>query len=502
MNLWVTWFYAVMELRASCAREATFLWVVILMNNVVSSKTGIAALRANVESLISEIEAGQMECSSADDFEKFEMEVQRRMLEIADRLCGLKLQAVLDQEELNKGEKELLKGLPKKYKNMGSRTVKIRMLGGTEIEVKLPYYHQKSDLKQLKKKGVKGLYPKLLLLGIHDGCTSGLISRMSLFATAACSLDESKRLMETLYGFRLDVKLIRRVLRRFALRARMCFESGAVQLDEEFRGRRVVVSTDGGRVRIRKKKRGKKTNKGRCRYKTDWREPKLILIYVLGENGEKDRHTPSVMDASMNGPDATFAMLLYYLKKLGVSAADTLLFVSDGAKWIWDRVNKLIADLGINMSQCVLVLDFYHAVEHLTSIASQKWTGAHVKSWVKAQKKRLLGGKYQIFMEKIEEICTGSENALLLREREYFKNHLAHMHYKEIKDAKLPIGSGGVESGIRRVINLRLKGPGIFWTEEMADAMLLLRSYYKAGRWNLLKSMAFIGGVNADNACL
>ena len=55
---------------------------------------------------------------------------------------------------------------------------------------------------------------------------------------------------------------------------------------------------------------------------------------------------------------------------------------------------------------------------------------------------------------------------------------------------KLPIGSGGVESAIRRVVNLRLKGPCIFWLKENAEALLILRSYFKAGRWNLLKNMA------------
>lgn len=85
-----------------------------------------------------------------------------------------------------------------------------------------------------------------------------------------------------------------------------------------------------------------------------------------------------------------------------------------------------------------------------------------------------------------------------MREREYFKTHLPHMRYKEIKDACLPIGSGGVESGIRRVVNMRLKGLSIFWKEEFADAMLLLRSYYKAGRWDLLKNMAFIGDLDVN----
>jgi predicted transposase YbfD/YdcC len=47
------------------------------------------------------------------------------------------------------------------------------------------------------------------------------------------------------------------------------------------------------------------------------------------------------------------------------------------------------------------------------------------------------------------------------------------------------------ESAIRRVVNLRIKGAGIFWHREHAEAMLMLRSFYKAGRWNVLTRMAF-----------
>ena len=48
-----------------------------------------------------------------------------------------------------------------------------------------------------------------------------------------------------------------------------------------------------------------------------------------------------------------------------------------------------------------------------------------------------------------------------------------------------------IESAIRRVVNLRLKGPAIFWCKENAEALLMLRAYYKSGRWQQLKSMAF-----------
>ncbi len=64
------------------------------------------------------------------------------------------------------------------------------------------------------------------------------------------------------------------------------------------------------------------------------------------------------------------------------------------------------------------------------------------------------------------------------------------MDYARIGESKLPIGSGAIESAIRRVVNLRLKGASIYWHKKSAEAVLLLRSYYKAGRWNHLERQA------------
>ena len=68
------------------------------------------------------------------------------------------------------------------------------------------------------------------------------------------------------------------------------------------------------------------------------------------------------------------------------------------------------------------------------------------------------------------------------------------MKYDLIAANGLPIGSGAMESAIRRVVNLRLKGASIYWLEETAEAMLLLRSFYKSGRWDMLKKQTFSTG--------
>ena len=46
-----------------------------------------------------------------------------------------------------------------------------------------------------------------------------------------------------------------------------------------------------------------------------------------------------------------------------------------------------------------------------------------------------------------------------------------------------PLGSGAIESATRRVINLRLKGNGIYWREENVEGMLVLRAAVLTGRW-------------------
>ena len=53
-------------------------------------------------------------------------------------------------------------------------------------------------------------------------------------------------------------------------------------------GRRVVISSDGGRLRLRETKRGPKTKKGRQRYTGAWREPKVLIVYVVDAEGKRE----------------------------------------------------------------------------------------------------------------------------------------------------------------------------------------------------------------------
>lgn len=154
---------------------------------------------------------------------------------------------------------------------------------------------------------------------------------------------------------------------------------------------------------------------------------------------------------------------------------------------------KLLKTLGLSKDQVIEAIDFYHAVEHLGKVAAlrKSWSASERKRWVKHQRKLLLTGRVAEVIAAIDELCLGRSSTVINRERNYFFKNIHRLNYAQLSASKLPIGSGAVESAIRRVINLRLKGPGIFWLRENAEAMLMMRSFYKAGRWNLFTNLAF-----------
>jgi hypothetical protein len=257
----------------------------------------------------------------------------------------------------------------------------------------------------------------------------------------------------------------------------------------------VVISTDGGRVRIRTNKKGKRTKKGRRRYRTDWREPKLLAIYIVDEDGKIDRSFTPVLDGTLKGPDAVFGLIEQYLSQLGIDEATKVLFIADGATWIWKRVGAMFKRLGLKPEQCMELVDFYHVVEHLHTLAGLKkknWSKKQKRGWVTRQTNRLKRGEVEAFTEAVRKFSKGQRSKDWRRERDYLLRNAkaGRLDYGLAREQQLPIGSGIIESTVRRILNLRMKGASIFWTKDNAEDMILLRAYYKSGYWQVLENNA------------
>ena len=451
----------------------------------------LAEIRAEIRDVQQQIETQRREgrvIRTAEDFKSME----RAIATLTDRLSALLVaeatQAALDDSENRCRARSFAQGAGHTFKDQGRRDVTLRTTCGP-ILVRVTYFSRNCD----RRKAGKGMYPILRLWGVHDHCTAAVASEVSKLVAMLGSLEEVEQVL-TDRGRPLDFKTIRTIAYRFAARARAAQRGGDLNWGETVAGRRVVLSTDGGRIRIRTTKRGPKTAKGRNRYRTDWREPKLLIIYVVDENGQMDREFLAVIDGTLGGPDAIFKLMEFYLRELKITTADKVLFVADGARWIWNRAGAMLRRLGVEPERVNELVDFYHAVEHLGKIAAlqRRWTASERQAWIGRQRRRLLKGGIEEVQAAIDTVCGSRPGKALKRERDYFKRNggKGRLDYARVAALQLPIGSGAIESAIRRVVNLRLKGPSIYWHKTSAEAVLLLRSYYKAGRWNHLEKQA------------
>jgi hypothetical protein len=87
-------------------------------------------------------------------------------------------------------------------------------------------------------------------------------------------------------------------------------------------------------------------------------------------------------------------------------------------------------------------------------------------------------------MEELRALATTRRDKAITRALRYVETHAHRMRYVTLEARKLSIGSGQVESAVRRVINLRFKAPGSFWTETAVSGLMHLRVAFKAGRWD------------------
>jgi hypothetical protein len=171
--------------------------------------------------------------------------------------------------------------------------------------------------------------------------------------------------------------------------------------------------------------------------------------------------------------------------QVGMDRAERWVAISDGGAGIedWLRMNFPRVD--------VVILDFYHAAEHLCEWAkilhSDETEADRVGSeWCHRLKHE--GGR--VILEALRAIDVSVRSAEVRETHRqllvYFENQVHRMDYPLYRSKGWLIGSGPVEAACKQVVNQRLKGSGMRWSEAGADAVCHLRALFRSekGQWD------------------
>jgi hypothetical protein len=393
------------------------------------------------------------------------------------------------------------------------RQIRVRLLGGLVMWISALYCAPRKS-RDRGKEPVPGVYVELAQLGFGKGCTPALQSKVARQAALCPSLQLAQQELER-DGVRLDLKTVRRVagqcgegLLRLRTQELIQWRAGELPAGSELAGKRVSVQVDGGRMRIRGDLReppptaeatnadglpceqvpGRSRKRPRRTFDADWREPKLLTIFVHDEQGRMAKHSQATVDGTFLGPDALAELVAMHLHRLGAGRALSITFVSDGGGWIWARIASVVRLAKLEKVALHQVLDCYHATHHIALALGALGLGEKQRLPAYREYRTLLrNGQWRQVVEELTELALEEPpDSQVWTEIAYLQKHGAagRLKYPTFRGLGLPLGSGAIESNIRRVVNLRLKGNSIYWREERGEAMLQLRAQVLTDRWD------------------
>jgi len=161
--------------------------------------------------------------------------------------------------------------------------------------------------------------------------------------------------------------------------------------------------------------------------------------------------------------------------------AKELIFVGDGAEWIWNLVE-------FYYPHAVQIVDWFHATEHLTPVSLGAGSSAEEHhAWLRQARDDLWDGRLEQVITACMALATpGRKDDLAQKAATYFTNNRQRMDYPTYRAKGYQIGSGTIESGCKQIGTQRLKVPGATWDKQSARRVAKARAAYLSGQWEMV----------------
>jgi hypothetical protein len=360
-------------------------------------------------------------------------------------------------------------------RRLRKRKAKLRTIFG-ETNIKRDYY--------LCATCHEGHYPLDNQLGLRPNAMSAELSRLAGLTGVQLPFASAASLLEKLIGVSLSdhstAKATQEIGKQVVVHETRQKEQAtdeAYLLEQKRVGkrpRRLYGAMDATKVHIRHQDGNK----------PGWRDLKIISWF------EARGQPPSSVDGDWRieaekisyhtdiAPAHQFGELLW---SSGVSRhaqqAQELIFLADGAEWIWNLVNE-------HFPRATQILDWFHASEHLMPVAEAAFSDPEQRqAWITKHKKVMWEGDIETLVSACDTLHETCPHDSIRKAANYFETHKERMRYADFREQGYQIGSGTIESAAKQIGMMRLKVPGAIWNEENACLVAKARAAYLSDEW-------------------
>jgi hypothetical protein len=413
-------------------------------------------------------------------------EMEGRMRELVKEAANLGMQKAIEQGEERYGEKEVRCESGQHAQFVSKRSAVLWTVFG-KVNYQRRYY--------LCSKCHKGQSPLDQKYGIVPGQTTPTLASLLGVLGVEVSFEEASQLAERFLLFRVSDNTVRKQTEGYgnaqAQAEKEWIENAedekALQVRErnlEHQPGRIYASLDGAHVPLQHEWRELKTL---CWYKVEKMRPSQNYFNPpMGE--QRDLQAKEIKYHCDVTEAEQFGRLLWATGLQNqVDTYDEVVFVSDGAVWIWRLVDKYFP-------QATQIVDWYHASQYLTPIAEAAF-GADTQQaqhWLTQTRTDLWEGRIQEVIQACRTFLhhppsrSFAEKAIT-----YYTHNEKRMDYARFRQQGYLIGSGTIESACKQIAAARLKCAGARWTLTGLIATAKARAAWLTKTWDLLKPLYF-----------
>jgi hypothetical protein len=207
-----------------------------------------------------------------------------------------------------------------------------------------------------------------------------------------------------------------------------------------------------------------------------YKEFKLAVLYDQDQEHK-------LLRVTRRGPDQAGRMLGMMAEDIQLCRARQIVAITDGAEWI----SRLVEDR-LPAAKTTAILDFYHAAEHVHEARRSVFGEDAADGWAWAD--QLIGGMleqnftdwWELVVQTRARLRAPAKRRALDQLMGYLLPRREKLAYARFRAMGLKIGSGPTESACKSQAR-RLKGVGMRWTPQRAEAMLALEALHQSNLW-------------------